>query len=146
MNFFYKKHLKSNGLGSVFFSAFMKIGIVFFFFTRKLQHQRQQKIVPIAYNLYSSSEKLQNKLALLLQKKVTLLNFKTQKGLILSLNTKNQSIEVILDTKFISFKECIAFFEFAKNNGFTFKIKPNNACFLIGSNNSNDRGEVIIIE
>jgi GT2 family glycosyltransferase len=146
MNFFYKKHLTSNGLGSVFFAAFMKMGIVFFFFTRKLKHQRQQKIVPTAYRLYSCSEKLQNKLILLLQKKVILLNFNTEKGVISSIVTNNQSTEIILDNEFISFKECISFLEFASNNGFTFKIKPKNAYFLIGSNTSNNRGEVIKIE
>jgi GT2 family glycosyltransferase len=146
MNFFYKKHLKSNGLGSVFFAVFMKIGIVFFSFVRKLRHQSQQKVAPIAYHLYSTSTELQNKLVLLLQKKVTLHNLKTEKGLISSLSTNNQSREIIFDNEFISFKECILFLEFAKNSGFTFKIKPKNANFLIGSNNSNDRGEVIKIE
>ncbi|SHH02388.1 Glycosyltransferase, GT2 family [Flavobacterium micromati] len=146
MNFFYKKHLKSNGLGSVFFAVFMKIGIVFFSFVRKLRHQSQQKVDPVTYHLYSTSTELQNKLVLLLQKKVTLHNLKTEKGLISSLSTNNQSSEIILDNEFISFKECILFLEFAKNSGFTFKIKPKNANFLIGSNNSNDRGEVIKIE
>ena len=146
MNFFYKKHLKSNGLGSVFFSIFMKTGILFFFSIRKLKNQTQQKLVPTTYHLYSTSTELQNKLALLLQKKVTLHNFKTEKGLISSLGTNNQSIEIILDNEFISFRECISFFEFAKNSGFTFKIKPQNANFIVGSNNSNDRGEVIKIE
>ena len=146
MNFFYKKHLKSNGLGSIFFAVFMKIGIVFFLLTRKLKNQTQQKVVPIMYDLYSTSTELQNKLALLLQKKVTLHNLKTEKGLISSLNANHQSTEIILDNEIISFKQCISFLEFAKNSGFTFKIKPKNANFLIGSNNSNDRGEVIQIE
>ena len=146
MNFFYKKHLKSNGLGSIFFAVFMKIGIVFFLLTRKLKNQTQQKVVPIVYDLYSTSTELQNKLALLLQKKVTLHNLKTEKGLISSLNANHQSTEIILDNEIISFKQCISFLEFAKNSGFTFKIKPKNANFLIGSNNSNDRGEVIEIE
>jgi len=146
MNFFYKKHLKSNGLGSVFFSIFMKTGILFFFLIRKLKNQTQQKLVPTTYHLYSTSIELQNKLALLLQKKVILHNFKTEKGLISSLGTNNHSIEIILDNEFISFRECISFFEFAKNSGFTFKIKPQNANFIVGSNNSNDRGEVIKIE
>ena len=146
MNFFYKKHLKSNGLGSIFFAVFMKIGIVFFLSTRKLKNQTHQKVVPIMYDLYSTSTELQNKLALLLQKKVTLHNLKTEKGLISSLNANHQSTEIILDNEIISFKQCISFLEFAKNSGFTFKIKPKNANFLIGSNNSNDRGEVIQIE
>jgi len=124
----------------------MKIGIVFFFSSRKLKNQTQQKVVPTTYNLYSTSTELQNKIALLLQKKVTLNNLKTEKGLISSLNTNHQSTEIILDNEIISFKQCISFLEFAKNSGFTFKIKPKNANFLIGSNNSNDRGEVINIE
>ncbi|MEC5164670.1 GT2 family glycosyltransferase [Flavobacterium sp. PL11] len=146
MNFFYKKHLKSNGLGSLFFAAFMKMGIVFFFFTRKLQHQTQKKIVPTAYYLYSNSEILVNRLALILQKKVSLHNIETQKELISCFNKNHKSIEIIFDNAIYSFKEFITFIELAQNKGFTFKIKPENAEFLIGSNNSNDRGEVIKID
>ncbi|SHF75780.1 Glycosyltransferase, GT2 family [Flavobacterium segetis] len=146
MNFFYNKHIKSKGLGSIYFTVFMKIGIVFFFLTRKLQHKIQEVLVPNAYYLYSTSEILLNKLCVLLQKKVTLHNLKNQKELISCLNRNDNKVEMILDNESISFKDYISFLELAKNKGFTFKIKPKNANFLIGSNNSNERGEVIKIE
>ena len=146
MNFFYKKHLKSNGLGSLFFAAFMKMGILFFFFTRKLQHQTQKKIVPAAYYLYSNSKILHNRLALILQNKVSLQNLETQKELISCFENNQNAVEIIFDNAIYSFKEYITFLEWAHRKGFTFKIKPKNTEFLIGSNTSNDRGEVIMIE
>ena len=146
MNFFYEKHLKTRNLGSIFFAVAMKIGIIFFFKRRKLKYQTIKKVAPAAYHLYSTSPELQNKLALLLQKKVTLHNLKTEKGLISLPSVNHQSTEIIADNEIISFKEYISFLEFAKKGGFTFKIKPKNANFLIGSNNSNDRGEVIKLE
>jgi hypothetical protein len=33
-----------------------------------------------------------------------------------------------------------------KNKGFTFKILPRKSDFMIGSNSSNDRGEVIALK
>ena len=146
MNFFYKKHFSTDGYKSLFFSLFMKIGIIFFSFVKKFQGQPKMKIAPNSFLLYSSSEKLRNKLALILQKKVLFHDLKTEKRVI-SCSVSNQEVtEIILDNEFISFKECIEIIESSRNKGFTFKIIPQNANFIIGSNNSNDRGEIIKIE
>jgi hypothetical protein len=51
-----------------------------------------------------------------------------------------------LDNVSFSFKEIISFLETHKNQGFTFKIIPKNALFIIGSNNSNDKGTVVKID
>jgi hypothetical protein len=53
--------------------------------------------------------------------------------------------EVILD-EFVSFFRTVCISESSINKGFTFKIIPSKANFLIGSNNSNERGDVIKIE
>ena len=145
MNFFYKKHFSSDGLGSLFFSLFMKMGVVFFSFVKKIQGQPKFKITPTCYLLCSYSEKLAEKLALVLQKKVSIHDLKTEKEVISCLNNSVVGTELILDNEFISFKECIEVLESSRNKGFTFKIIPKNANFLIGSNNSNERGEVIKI-
>ncbi|MNF15129.1 hypothetical protein D3C80_2176120 [compost metagenome] len=52
-------------------------------------------------------------------------------------------IEVILDQNQLTFKECISILETQKNKNSTFKIMPSDSNFIIGSNSSNDRGEVI---
>jgi GT2 family glycosyltransferase len=146
MNFFYKKHFKV----SVFFSIFMKMGIIFFSLVKTFQgissRNLGQKITPKSYLLYSANEKLVEKLRLVLQNKVKLHDLKTEKMVISSSVKSKLGTEVILDNEFISFKNCIAFLESSRNKRFTYKIKPKKANFLIGSNNSNERGEIIKIE
>ena len=146
MNFFYNKHFSTDGLQSLFFSFFMKIGIVFFSFIKKFQGQPKFKTPPTHFELYSSSAELAKKLTTVLQKKVYYHDLKTEKEVISCLNKSAVGAEVILDNEFISFKKCISVLKSAVNKGLTFKIKPKNALFLIGSNNSNERGEVVKIE
>ncbi|MDD2673422.1 MAG: glycosyltransferase family 2 protein [Flavobacterium sp.] len=146
MNFFYKKHFSPDGSGSVLFSIFMKAGIVFFSLVKMFQGKSIIKTVPKAYLLYSANEKLVEKLHLVLQNKVQFHDLKTEKMVISSSVKNKKAVEIILDNEFISFKECIAILESSRNKGITFKILPKTANFLIGSNNSNERGEIIEIE
>jgi len=146
MNFFYKKHFSPDGSGSVLFSIFMKAGIVFFSLVKMFQGKSIIKTVPKAYLLYSANEKLVEKLHLVLQNKVRFHDLKTEKMVISSSVKNKKAVEIILDNEFISFKECISILESSRNKGITFKIIPKTANFLIGSNNSNERGEIIEIE
>ena len=139
MQFFYKKHFKVVPL----FNVFMKMGSYLFSVIKRVQGQSIIKRIPKSYLLYSSNESLLEQLTSILQKKVLFHNLKTEKMVISSSYKSNKAIEIILDNEFISFKECIAFIESSKNTDFTFKIRPKKADFLIGSNNSNERGEVI---
>jgi GT2 family glycosyltransferase len=138
MDFFYKKHFKD----VLFFSIFMKVGIVFFSFAKRFQGRKRQKSSPKSFLLCSSNEKLADKLTFIFQKKVVFHDLKTEKMVISSLLEGSLGTEIILDNQFISFKECVSILESLKNSGFTFKIKPKNANFLIGSNNNSERGEV----
>ena len=146
MNFFYNKHFSTDGLQSLFFTFFMKMGIVFFSFIKKFQGQPKLKTAPIHFELYSSSAEMATKLTAVLQKKVSYHYLKTEKEVISCLNKSVVGSEIILDNESISFKECIAVLESGVNKGLTFKIIPKNANFLIGSNNSNERGEIIKME
>jgi len=154
MNFFYKKHFNPRsrgfGTGSVLFSLFMKLGIVFFSLVKMFQGKPFRncgiKTNPKAYFLYSANEKLVEKLRLVLQNKVLFHDLKTEKMVISSFVKSKVGAEVILDNEFITFKECIEILKYSRNKGFTFKIIPKNANFLIGSNNSNERGEITEIE
>lgn len=142
MNFFYKKHFRV----SMLFSLFMKLGIIFFSFVKMFQGRPKIKIAPQSFLLYSSNEKLAKKIAFVLQKKVIFQGLKAEKLVNSSSFRSASGTEIILDNEFISFKECITIFESLKNKGFTFKIVPKNSNFLIGSNNNNERGEIIKIE
>ena len=57
----------------------------------------------------------------------------------------NIKTEIIFDQNQLDFKTIIQAFETNKNKNFTFKILPESSDFLIGSNSSFDRGEVIQI-
>jgi GT2 family glycosyltransferase len=145
MNFFYKKHFRV----PVLFALFMKMGITFFSVVKMFQGKPFRNFglttTPKSYLLYSDNKKLAEKLCLVLQNKVLFHDLKTEKMVISSFVKSKVVAEVILDNEFITFKECIEILESSMNKRFTFKIIPKNANFLIGSNNSNERGEIIEI-
>ncbi|MGA9639642.1 glycosyltransferase family 2 protein [Flavobacterium sp.] len=142
MNFFYKKHFKV----SVLFSIFMKIGILFFSVIKMFQGKRIVQKGKKHFVLYSKNNSLVNKLANVLQKKVVFHDLNTEKMELPSLTPPELPIEILLDANTIPFKKCIAFMEILKNKRFTFKIVSKENEFLIGSDNSNERGTVVKID
>ena len=140
MHFFYKKHFRV----SVLFDFFMNIGVFFFALFKKSQAVRTKRKI-VDYFLFSADENLKNKVENLLGNKVNTMNSKAKNTLISSNVNANNNIEVIFDQSEISFKSIIQNFEEFKNSKFTYKIIPKNTNFMIGSNDSNDRGEVLNI-
>ncbi|WP_396169012.1 glycosyltransferase family 2 protein [Flavobacterium sp.] len=138
MNFFYKKHFKV----SLFFSVFMKIGIVFFSMVKMFQGKPKPKPTPNNYILISahnpSGELVREKLENQFKKSVIREDF-TQSF------SKNIATEIIFDQNYLSFKTTIDVFETHRGSQITYKIFPESSDFLIGSNSSFDRGEVIKI-
>lgn len=134
MNFFYKKHFRVSFL----FSVFMKMGIVFFSLVKMFQGKPKPKSKPKKYILVSDDEILRKKIENQFNKSVKLQEINQ------SFSNKSTT-EIIFDRNFVDFKAIIKAFEKNKNNGFTFKIHPESSDFLIGSNSSFDRGEVIKI-
>nr|WP_294933795.1 glycosyltransferase family 2 protein [uncultured Flavobacterium sp.] len=141
MQFFYKKHFG----GSLIFDVFMKMGTFGFALIKKNQ-QKQMIFNNDVYVLFSSDESLKNKLEKQWQKKVIWFSDINENALFSQADIKEKQLEIVLDNNSFSFKEIIAFLEKNKNSGFTFKIIPEKASFMIGSNSSNDRGKVIEIE
>ena len=139
MNFFYKKHFKV----SLFFSLFMKIGIVFFSFVKMFQGKVKPKPSPENYLLVSDNENIREKLEGKLQKNTQRTILENGKIVFSQSISEKENVEVILDTNYLSFSDAISFFEINKNKSFTFKLLPIQSNFIIGSNSSNDRGEVI---
>ena len=141
MQFFYRKHFRS----SIIFDVFMKIGAFFFALIKK----NQSKLKPLKaeeYVLFSKNEKLKNKLENLFHKKVHWQS-QIEGNTVFSHSILNKTqTEIIFDNTDLSFKEIISFLEANKNQGFTFKIIPKKTFFMIGSNNSNDKGTVIKID
>jgi GT2 family glycosyltransferase len=141
MQFFYKKHFKMSFL----FDFFMKIGAFFFALVKK----NQGNILEIKiddYVLFSEDKNLKNKLENQFHKKIDWQSKIRGNELFSQLNSTERQIEILLDNNSFSFKTIINFLEVNKNQGFTFKIMPQNASFMIGSNNSNDKGMIVKIE
>ena len=134
MNFFYKKHFKI----SIFFTVFMKVGIVLFSLVKKMQGHSKTSANPERYILISEDENLKEKLEKHLKKEVMLHDIK-------HLSEENFKSEIIFDQNYLDFKTIIHSFETYKNDNYTYKILPKSTDFLIGSNSSFDRGEVIKI-
>jgi GT2 family glycosyltransferase len=121
MNFFYKKHFRV----SLLFSVFMEIGIVFFSIVKMVKGKSKDEIL---------RDKLENQF----KKPVKLQDI--SKSFI-----KNATTEIIFDQNQLDFKTIIHALEANKNKGFTFKIIPKLSCFMLGSNSSFDRGELVEI-
>ncbi|MBP6039265.1 MAG: glycosyltransferase family 2 protein [Flavobacterium sp.] len=130
MQFFYKKHFKK----SWFFDVMMLFGTFVFSFLKKIQQKNKPRIID-EYVVFSQAE-----LDLKLSKKVTYLTdlnqFKHQ---------SQKNIEIIFDITAFSFTEIIIFMEKNRNHNLSFKNYISSSNYLIGSNNSNDRGQIILL-
>ena len=128
MQFFYKKHFRK----SFIFDFFMKIGSSLFSLIKKNQSNHNQSEID-EYIIFSKEI-----LKLQLTKKTTHLNdFSKFK------NDEISTIEIIFDTKSFKYNEIIEFMNSNKSKNITFKNYISNSSYLIGSNNSIDRGEII---
>jgi GT2 family glycosyltransferase len=132
MNFFFKKHFRV----PFFFTVFMKLGIVFFSVVKLFQWKSKPQSTPEHYILISDNEILRENLENQLKKPVKRqINAKSF--------SENRASEIIFDQNYLDFKTIIEAFEANKNQNFTFKILPKSTCFILGSNSSFDRGEVL---
>ena len=134
MQFFYKKHFNSEKSEFSFFSVMMQFGAFAFSLIKKNQ-QKNEKVKIDEYLVFSN-----NILDLSLDKKVSYLTDFNQFK-----NNTNTNIEIIFDMDSFSFKAIILFMEKHKATNITFKNYIKESNFIIGSNNSNDRGEVLLM-
>ena len=134
MNFFYRKHFTV----SLFFSLFMNVGIIIFSFIKKFQGKQKTKQKPKNYVLFSDNIQLQQKLEDVLKQTIEI------KKLTQSFS-QNEATEIIFDNNKYRFSEIISAMLHCRNKNISFKIIPQNTDFMIGSDSSNDRGEVVVI-
>ena len=130
MQFFYKKHFKK----SWFFDVMMQVGSFVFSLLKKNQQKNEVRIID-EYIFFSK-----RKLELNLSKKVTYLADFNQ-----FVNQPQKNIEIIFDTTTFSFAEIITFMQLNKSKNLSFKNYISSSNYLIGSNNSNDRGQIILL-
>lgn len=127
MQIFYDKHFKSNRL----FDTLVWFGIKLARLTS--QNQDHKDRTPSKYKLVSVHS---------IAELDTILNAKLE--LIPSIDTFENDVEYIFDNNELSFETIIDFIsKTPKNSTATFKILPKNSTFIIGSNSSKRRGEVL---
>ncbi len=134
MNFFYTKHFKA----SAFFSFFMRIGMVLFSVIKMFEGKQKTIRNPSKYVLITentNSNDLHGKIKNALRKEDIELNR--------CVNYETESVEYLIDTNTISYKNAIQIMENNRNIKSTFKLIPHSSHFLIGSNSKNDRGEIV---
>lgn len=130
MQFFYKKHFKK----SWFFDVMMLFGTFVFSFLKKIQQKNKLRIID-EYIVFSKAT-----LDLKLSKKATYLSDFNQ-----FVNQPQKNFEIIFDTTTFSFAEIITFMEKNRNHNLSFKNYISSSNYLIGSNNSNDIGQIILL-
>ena len=138
MNFFYKKHFKVN----VLFNLALKLSIKLFSLLKlfKLQKSEKIKYIPSQYYLIEGDKLLKEKLQNHLKQTVYLTTLEE----ILEEKRFLPNTEIIFNGNEIKNETIIKSMQKIKNMGFTFKILPKKSNFIIGSNHSDSRGEVII--
>ncbi len=141
MELFYHKHFKN----AFFFDIFMRAGAHLFSRTKKSKTAASERKVT-SYILRSENENLKTKVENLLGKKVILSDSTSENSINSLAKSLGETVEIIYDNNYLTFKSIIESFEQNKNKGFTFKILPQRSEFMIGSNSCNDRGEFISLE
>lgn len=127
MKLFYEKHFKTN----VLFDTFVMLGINFAHLFKKKSSSKSFQ--PEHY--YFISDARNKALETVLNNKVHVQNH---------INDIKSNSEIIFDANLMSYKNIINHFEnLHAPNRLSFKILPKNSDFIIGSNDSITRGEVI---
>ena len=141
MNFFYAKHFKR----SLFFNLMARFGAFYFSIVKLFQAKTTVKKSPSKYILISENERVREKLESKLQNNIERTILENGKIVFSQSISKVKNTEIILDLNNLSFKNAISFLEENNNNSFTFKLLPTQSNFIIGSDSSNDRGEIFLI-
>jgi len=140
MQLFYKKHFSN----SLLFNAAMRIGTLFFMVAKTNKEWPVKK--PQHYILFSQDENLKIAIEQKIKHKVE--RHGAYHNNIVADRPHAQSIhtEIILDNDLLTFGQIIAIMEQFKGKEYTYKIKPSGSNYILGSNSSNDRGEVLVLE
>jgi len=130
MQVFYKKHFKSN----ILYNALVWIGIRVAYLIRP-----RDKVIEDEIERYILvSNKIPEQLKAILSKPFQL---------DLDLKSVGRDSEVILDANVLSYKKIIEYISDPKiNDKAKFKILPKNSNFILGSNSTKSRGEIIVFK
>ena len=134
MQFFYGKHFKK----SIVFDYIMRFGSIIFSFFKKAQQQNRAVTID-EYVVFSRNVNF--KIPIAEDKKI---GYLTDFNLFAP-NSKKK-VEVNFDTTTFSFKEISSFMHSKATKHITFKNYIATSNYCIGSNDANDRGEVLFLK
>lgn len=135
MQFFYNKHFKK----SILFDFLMSIGIFLFAFKKK-NTKPKIKIKANQYHLVTTNSNLIDKV----KNQLTNVVVTDEIPLNNPLKTSDR-VEFLVDSETISFKQYINFLKEHTNSNYTYKIKPSKLDIFIGSNDKDDKGEILLL-
>lgn len=137
MQLFYQKHFN----GSALFGSVLKLGAVLF--TKGKVSAKPPQIKVDKYLLFSENENLKEQIDAALQKKTERFDVYDENMLISQTFSADSHIAVIFDAESMAYRDIITAMQRHKNAGFIFRIRPEDANFMLGSDSSDSRGEVI---
>ncbi len=135
MQFFYQKHFKT----SWWFNGIMNIGIALFAFKKTTEKSNLQNAID-HYVLVTNNAELYQKVSIKVNKPLDWVYFLED---IEEINQPEKSIEVLIDNESVSYKDYIRFINQNQKTNKSFKIRALKSDFFIGSNDKNDRGEIL---
>ncbi len=144
MKIFYTKHFSSN----VFYDFMMSLGMKLWYVLKFLGFKRAKKLPQTPKNVLCLCA--ENDLIVQLQlvksiNKVVEFNNLNDIAQLKKTIIENQINEVVFDNNSMNYKEIVEMVSELKGNGLTFKINPKSTNYIIGSNSSETRGELIIL-
>jgi len=134
MRLFYKKHFKSNWV--LDFIVF--IGIKCTAILQSFKNHHKEKRIVDTYYLISENNELRKKITKILQKEVQFISLESVQNLGYTNN------ELIFDNAYMSFGEIIYEMQRLKQPNITFKIRPQGCNYILGSDFSDGKGEVLV--
>ncbi len=135
MQFFYQKHFKS----SWWFNSIMNIGIALFAFKKKTEKSNTSNFTD-HYILVTNNAAVYQNVINKVDKPLDWVYFLDD---IETINQSDKNIEVLIDSESISYKDYIRYINQNQKTNKSFKIRALNSDFFIGSNDKNDRGEIL---
>ncbi len=134
MRLFYKKHFKSNIVLDIIISA----GIRFISMIQSFKNFSKEKRKINAYYLITENETLYRQITKIGLPDVKMITTIRKEDL------GDKNIEIIFDNDFMTFDEIIEQMQFLKKKNVSFKIRPKKCNYIIGSNFSDGKGEVLM--
>ena len=136
MHIFYKKHFKTN----VFFNISVKIGVGLAKVLRKKKIKRNKfadKKIELTY-VFTENLNLLKKLSEVLEEPI-----KSASKAILQDSLYSNTC-FVFDIDYMPYSQVFSVMKKLKNRGNTFRFRPPNADFIVGSDQSDEKGSVIV--